>query len=292
MEIKLHANATTTPRVRRYIQESPKSDRELAQELGISVSTVRRWRNRTDAVDRTTTPKSIHKVLRQEQSAVINWLRQTFIVPLDELVTVVTCGMQQPVSRAGLDRYLRRAEIAHMNVLGARVMRGKKAIRSGVFPGHLRIFYRRISLLPQDGGEFHVLWAEEAVSGWLAARAYAGASAQLVAHWLDDVFAAAPGDIQSVETENKKLFGLGAVEDHPLQAWCAEKEVTLTVSAADATDITLHLECRLAELIPAIGELSLDAYLQQVCERYNRQWPQKKLGDLTPVQFWQQYADR
>ena len=35
MEIKLHANATTTPRTRKYLQESTKSDRELAQELGI-----------------------------------------------------------------------------------------------------------------------------------------------------------------------------------------------------------------------------------------------------------------
>ncbi|STQ10119.1 Uncharacterised protein [Enterobacter cloacae] len=34
MEIKLHANATTTPRIRRYLQQSDKSDRELAVELG------------------------------------------------------------------------------------------------------------------------------------------------------------------------------------------------------------------------------------------------------------------
>ena len=47
MEIKLHANATTTPRTRKYLQESTKSDRELAQELGISITTVRRWRNRS-----------------------------------------------------------------------------------------------------------------------------------------------------------------------------------------------------------------------------------------------------
>ena len=36
MEIKLHANATTTPRIRRYLQQSEKSDRELAAELATS----------------------------------------------------------------------------------------------------------------------------------------------------------------------------------------------------------------------------------------------------------------
>lgn len=289
MEIKLHANATTTPRIRRYIQQSVKSDRELALELGISVSTVRRWRNRPDVADRATAPKAVHKALRPEQSAVINWLRQTFTVPLDELVTMVNVGMQQNVSRAGLDRYLRRGDIAHINVLHARVMRGKKAIKNGILPGSLRIFYRKISLLPEDGGEHHVLWAEEAISGWLTARAFAGASAQLVVNWLADIVSHMPGDIQSIETENKKLFG-GA--GHPLSLWCEQQGIELVMPPDEATDITLHLECRLAELIPAIQAQTLDAYLQDLCRRYNREWPQKKLGDMTPLQFWQGYARR
>lgn len=75
MEIKLHANATTTPRIRRYLQQSDKSDRELATELGISVTTVRRWRNREQVSDNHTTPKVIHKALRQEQVALVNALR-------------------------------------------------------------------------------------------------------------------------------------------------------------------------------------------------------------------------
>ena len=128
MEIKLHANATTTPRIRRYIQQSEKSDRVLAQELGISVATVRRWRQRQDVADQHTAPKNVHKVLRPEQSLLINWLRQKLMMPLDELLISVNAGMQQSVSRAGLDRSLRRGELAHMNVLEARELRGKKAL--------------------------------------------------------------------------------------------------------------------------------------------------------------------
>ncbi|MRE73509.1 XRE family transcriptional regulator, partial [Staphylococcus sciuri] len=86
MEIKLHANATTTPRVRRYLQQSTKSDRELAQELGISVTTVRRWRNREQVADNHTTPKVVHKALRQEQVALVNVLRDATSAPLDELL--------------------------------------------------------------------------------------------------------------------------------------------------------------------------------------------------------------
>lgn len=41
MNIRLHANATTTPKIRRYIQRSEKANREFAEELGIALSTVR-----------------------------------------------------------------------------------------------------------------------------------------------------------------------------------------------------------------------------------------------------------
>ena len=111
MEIKLHANVTTTPRIRRYLQQSDKSDRELAVELGISVTTVRRWRNRDRVSDNHTTPKVIHKALRQEQAALINALRDITGAPLDELLLLVNDGLGIAVSRATLNRYLKPASV-------------------------------------------------------------------------------------------------------------------------------------------------------------------------------------
>ena len=35
MDLKLHANATTTPRTRAYIQQSPATNAALARELGV-----------------------------------------------------------------------------------------------------------------------------------------------------------------------------------------------------------------------------------------------------------------
>jgi len=58
MELNLHANATTTPKVRAYIQRSKKKIAELASELGVSQTTIRRWRTRTTVSDRSHTPKS------------------------------------------------------------------------------------------------------------------------------------------------------------------------------------------------------------------------------------------
>ena len=52
MQVNLHANATTTPKTRAYIQASPASAAELAEELGVSEATIRRWRGRKDVMDR------------------------------------------------------------------------------------------------------------------------------------------------------------------------------------------------------------------------------------------------
>ena len=46
MKLKLHANATTTPKTRAYIRNSNLSVRRLASEPGISQRTVARWKAR------------------------------------------------------------------------------------------------------------------------------------------------------------------------------------------------------------------------------------------------------
>jgi hypothetical protein len=59
MELSLHANATTTPKTRAYIQRSKKSVAEMAAELGVSETTIYRWRARTTVEDRSHRPKTL-----------------------------------------------------------------------------------------------------------------------------------------------------------------------------------------------------------------------------------------
>lgn len=51
MLIGLHKNATTTPATRQALQQASGTDRELAQQYGIGVDTVRKWRRRTSVHD-------------------------------------------------------------------------------------------------------------------------------------------------------------------------------------------------------------------------------------------------
>lgn len=266
MEIKLHANATTTPRIRRYLQQSDKSDRELATELGISVTTVRRWRNREQVSDNQTTPKVIHKVMRQEQVALVNALRDVSGAPLDELLQMVNGVLGIPVSRATLNRYLKPASAKQKGA----PLQGKKALKAGIMPHALTLHHLPLSLHMDDGGEQHLLWAREPVSGWCYARLYARLSPQLFNTWTQALLDACPADIQSIET-----FGF---------------EVTLTVqNVAVKTHPHKHNALQVAvplrDIIPRVNDEPAGAVLIALCEFYNRGKTQRKLGESTPQAF-------
>jgi uncharacterized protein YjcR len=59
MQLRLHANAATTPKTRAYIQQSSASVADLAIELGVSETTVRRWKGRDTVADGSHRPKRL-----------------------------------------------------------------------------------------------------------------------------------------------------------------------------------------------------------------------------------------
>ncbi|MCP3418147.1 hypothetical protein NLM16_28990, partial [Bradyrhizobium brasilense] len=65
MELSLHANATTTPKTRAYIQRSRKSVAELATELGVSETTIYPWRAEAlaEAASRAMTVRMRHTIV-------------------------------------------------------------------------------------------------------------------------------------------------------------------------------------------------------------------------------------
>lgn len=59
----LHGSATTTEAVRRAIQNSQASLRELAARYGINPKTVAKWRRRTSVCDASMGPKEPHATI-------------------------------------------------------------------------------------------------------------------------------------------------------------------------------------------------------------------------------------
>ena len=151
LDSKLHSNATTTPQMREYIQSSPdKSLSKLAQELGISESTVYRWRKRTGVHDRSSCPHRLQTTLSSHEEVIVVELRKALQLTLDDLLGIVRRFVNSNCSRSGLDRCLRRHGVSNLRQLIPRAENGKSKTVKKYSPGNLHvniIRYKRHSLL-------------------------------------------------------------------------------------------------------------------------------------------------
>ncbi len=105
MQVSLHANATTTPRTRAYIQHGTASVRDLANELGVSETTVRRWRaRRGEVADRSHTPHTLQTRFEPLEEAVAVELRTRPRLSLDDALEVMRRCLKPDLSRSALHR--------------------------------------------------------------------------------------------------------------------------------------------------------------------------------------------
>lgn len=111
---KRHRNATTTPEMRRLIQVSDLSVSQLAKQLKVSESTIRKWRKRNSVVDASNTPHHLNTTLSPIEEYVVVGLRHQLKMPLDRLLHVTQTFINPNVSRSGLARCLKRYGISRL----------------------------------------------------------------------------------------------------------------------------------------------------------------------------------
>jgi transposase-like protein len=108
MALKLHANATTTPRARAYIRQSRAPVAALARELGVSATTIRRWRRRHGVPDRSHTPRRLAIRPSPLEERLVGEPRRALARPLDDITEVMRRGVNPRLSRRAIHRGLVR----------------------------------------------------------------------------------------------------------------------------------------------------------------------------------------
>ncbi|MGK3273731.1 IS481 family transposase, partial [Comamonas kerstersii] len=116
MLISLHKNATTTPATRLALQQATGTDRELAQQYGIGIGTVRKWRSTSTVHDASHTAHRLQTTLNAGQQEPVIYLRSQLRLPLDDLLAVVREFIEPAMSRSALDRLLRRRGYSRLPV--------------------------------------------------------------------------------------------------------------------------------------------------------------------------------
>ncbi|MFP4658420.1 MAG: transposase, partial [Desulfonatronovibrionaceae bacterium] len=117
MALILRSKTRTTPAIRQYIQESDKSVGELAGELNLSESTIRKWRKRAEGYD-ASRRKRVHRTMfTPMQELIIIEIRRLLLLSLDDMLTVVRTFIHPSCSRSSLDRLLRRYGVCRLGDL-------------------------------------------------------------------------------------------------------------------------------------------------------------------------------
>ena len=110
MLTRLHANATTTPKVRSEIRAEPVA--VLARRFGVSETTIRRWRNRTSPEYRSHGRHSLGQANSPVEETIIADLRRLAGLSLDDITEVMNRCVTPRLSRSPVWTVLRRAGLS------------------------------------------------------------------------------------------------------------------------------------------------------------------------------------
>ncbi len=236
---KQHANATTTPEMRAFIHESDLPTALLARLLKISEATVRKWRNRDVYTDASHTPKQLNTTLSRAQEYVVIELRTRLLLSLDELLAVSREFINPHVSRAGLQRCLKRHgvsrlsdmaqnDVSHNTQSATQVqvsiqnIEKKDILLSDISPESMRevlnqtnnlteeqVVKVKVTQLPDFEDEpcqRRLLIANDPASGWVYVDIYEGAEKDAAARYMSYVLTKAPFHIRRILADNYSEF--------------------------------------------------------------------------------------
>jgi transposase-like protein len=303
MDVTLHANATTTPKTRAYIQRSPAPVATLAAELGVSETTIRRWRRRTTVTDGSHTPKTLTTSLSPIGEALVCELRTKLSLPLDDITEVMRRCVDPKLSRSAIHRCLKR------HGLNKRPKPDKPAI--GTFEqatvGFIHVDLKHLPALQRQ--KSYAFVAIDRATRYVYLEIHPKRDAETAAGFLDRFLAHFPHPVHTILTDNGSEFTDRFAVDmkdkapdrpsgrHPFDIICAKRDIDhrLTRPYRPQTNgMVERFNRRIAEAIARqpkrgiahrlfVSHVDRDAFLNRFVHDYNRT-RLKCLGYLAPLQ--------
>lgn len=305
MHIRLHGNATTTPRIRTYIQESDKAVAELARELAVGESTVRRWKGRSDVHDRSCCPHNLQTTLSPGQEAIVVELRTTLLLSLDDLLVVVRRFINADCSRAGLDRCLRRHEVSNLRDLIPQDPKEPAKTFKDYKPGYIHIDIKYLPQMPDEEGRRYLYAAIDRATRWVYIELLPDKEAETARGFLERLIAACPIRIVKVLTDNGKEFTdrfcrsgeRTPTGKHPFDQVCEQHAIEhrlIKPYTPRTNGMIERFNGRIADILKATrfaSSAELQKTLLTYADTYVRFIPQKALGHKTPLEALHQWYE-
>lgn len=231
MSLRIHPNARTTPRTRGEIQASAQTAAVLARRYGVSETTIRRWRARTDQADRSHRRHNLGQSTSPTEEALIVELRRTLRLSTDDITEVMNrCGSH--LSRDAVYRAMRRMGVAGRLAPAAVGSHGRF---DATEPGFVHVDLKYLRKL-KGRGEF-ALVAIERSTRFVHLEVLPDRRAETVSAALERCLEALPFAVHTILTDNgtefTDRFRTGSRDGHearpsghhPVDAICARRGI-------------------------------------------------------------------
>ncbi|MBF0155083.1 MAG: IS481 family transposase [Magnetococcales bacterium] len=307
MNINLHKNARTTPAIRRELSESPLHQAELARKYHLSRATVRKWQSRDSVEDHSHRPFTLKANLSPAQETVVVALRETLLLPLDDLLVVTREFINPLVSRSGLDRCLRRHGVSNLKALLPQEEHAVPSFKTfkDYEPGFVHVDVKYLPQMPDQEQRSYLFAAIDRATRWVYVEMLPDKSAESAKGFLQRLIKAASFRIQKILTDNGKEFtdrfcATGEREptgQHPFDQECVQHQIQhrlIKPRHPQTNGMIERFNGRIGEILATTrfdSAQNLEQALIRYAKIYNQFIPQKALKHTTPIQAlknWQQ----
>lgn len=303
----LHGSARTTAAIRRAIQHSQASLRQLSRRYGINQKTVAKWKKRSSTADQRTGPREPKStVLSVEDEAIIVAFRRHTLLPLDDCLYALQPTIPH-LTRSSLHRCLQRHGISRLpDVEGDKL--SKKRFKT--YP--IGFFHIDIAEVRTEEGKLYLYAAVDRTSKFAFAQLVEKATTATARAFLDALVAAVPYKIEIVLTDNgiqftdlpKNRMGPTArFRGHPFDRACRQHGIEHRLTKPNHPWTNGQVE----RMNRTIKETTVQRYHYETCNQlkrhledflsaYNFARRLKTLKGLTPYEFickcWQTEPNR
>ena len=303
MMIALHKQARTTPAVRAEIAASSDSVKALARRYGVTQATVYKWKSRESVQDRSHTAHHLQTTLTPTQEAIVVHLRQTLLLPLDDLLAVTREFLCKDVSRSGLDRCLQRHGVGSLQALKPATPKEPHKTFKSYEPGYLHMDVKYLPQMADQSRRSYLFVAIDRATRWVFVAVKKDKTAASARSFLKALHKACPLKIVKLLTDNGKEFTdrLFASRErtpsgnHEFDQLCQELgiEHRLTKPRTPKTNgMVERFNGRISDVLKTNrfnSALDLEQTLLRYVALYNHQLPQSALKSKTPMQSMKQW---
>lgn len=223
----LHANAKTTPRIRKEIQESVESAPALAKRLNLNVKTVLKWKKTESFEDKRSGPIKPKSVLSETKQQIICEFRRLSKLPLDDVYISLKDKIPE-LTRSNLHRCLKRHGL---NVLpkSNEPTSDKKKFKD--YP--IGFVHVDITSVQTKEGKAYLFVAIDRATKYVYTEIHENMTVQVSALFLKNLIAHCPFDIKTILTDNGAQFTYALLAQHlrpkhklhPFDAICESNKI-------------------------------------------------------------------